>query len=76
MFTVMHEPRETFGVESTIEIKLFVNGPYFHLILLFIYTFAAKYMYSVLLSSDSYWIVTTNSVKKSNFWKKCYFPEY
>ena len=54
MFTVMHEPRETFGVESTIEIKLFVNGPYLHLILSFIYTFAAKYMYSVLLSSDSY----------------------
>ena len=54
MFTVMHEPRETFGVESTIEIKRFVNGSYFHPILSFIYTLAAKYMYLVLLSSDSY----------------------
>ena len=71
----MNEPRETFDVESPIKIKLFVNGPYFYLILSFMYTFTSKYMYSVLVSNDSYWFVTTTA-KNRIFEKKCYFSEY
>ena len=54
MFILMNEQTETFDVESPIKIKLFVNGPYFYLILSFMYTFTSKYMYSVLVSNDSY----------------------
>ena len=48
-FTLMNERRETFDVESLIKTKLYVNGPYFHLILSPIYMFASNYMYSVLV---------------------------